>query len=126
MARDETRATRHDGPPSEATQKELYDEILRVAEELRSFGFGNQADRLQRVVQQQQDYVPTLDKLVTELAHPLSWPTRGQAAWLTRKLSEAVGIVEEMVLDAEITGSTDVLAQAKAWLDGIREHNRPR
>lgn len=112
----EDRRTR-EVPAVGSTIREHRDTLQSIADELRSMGAGQQAERIDAVVAKLK--TPTLRGIVAELAHPLVWPTREYALWMAERLTAAGIIICALREDAEITGSRDVIKLANDWLASL-------
>lgn len=60
-----------------------------------------------------------LDEVLASLNHPLALPTPEGAAWLGQCLMRAAAIIDALIEDAEITGSTKAVQDAKAWFADV-------
>lgn len=111
-------ATQDEFPRVDATPSELRAALLKIAAELRMLRhFGNQADRIERIVDMLA--APRLTGILAQIAHPKSWLTREGGMWLAEQVMLAASIVAEMIPDAEITGSDRIVARARAWLEDL-------
>jgi len=99
----------------DATPEEIRRELLHIADEIRRFGIGNQPERIEEVVKRLSP--PRLRGVLNQISHPKTWLTREYALWLAGMLMSAGDLIEELLRDAEITGSERTIEKAREWLD---------
>lgn len=92
-------------------------DLKSISAQLRSVGFGLQADRLDEIAKEL--VIPELPGYLSEIGTPYTWVTPSHARYLAELLSIGADIVRSLMADAEITGSTDTLARARVWLRGL-------
>lgn len=62
-----------------------------------------------------------LRRLVHDLNSPRHWPSPAVAQWLATELIVARRIVRELLGPAEITGDSELITRAQAWLGELDE-----
>lgn len=110
-----SKPTKDELPALGATQGELIAYIEHICYEIRGFGLGRQADRLMAALKAMEP--PTLEGALADLRVDKAWVTRELALWMAERIMEAAEIMNELMEDAEITGSDRALDRARAWLD---------
>ena len=104
-------------PPLDPSLSGLRRELLRVALELRVTGPERCAERIERVAEV---LAPRpLRGIVDELGRPSRWPTPELVSFLADALMEADAVIRRLEADAEITGSDQALAAARAWREKL-------
>lgn len=111
------RPTREEFGDDVSTRAGVVLELRKISDGLRRLGLGVQADQIQRVV----DAIETKRLLpaLADLDHPLTHPTRETVRYIAENLTIAAEIIIELCEDAEITGSTDVVARANKFLETL-------
>jgi hypothetical protein len=109
--------TESEFPRKDATPAELRTLLLRIADELRLLGVGNQADRIERIVGLLE--APALRGELRQIGHPRTFLTPDGARWLAEQVMAAAGLIAELMADAEITGSDRVMERAREWLESM-------
>lgn len=94
--------------------------LLRsLAEEVRMFGLGKQAEILLACADALEP--PKLEGLLAGLDAPRAWPTMETVRWIAEHLQSGILLVRELSDDAEITGSLEILERARAWLRALEQ-----
>lgn len=90
-------------------------QLRKIADALRGFGLGLQADQIMEVVEalKPRELLPVL----ADFDHPRAYPSKETMRWLASKLTEAAEIIAELQADAEITGSTEAFERATTFLN---------
>lgn len=106
--------------------EEIRKRVLDVVERLRRVDaevnqldkimgtLGTLADKLDQLAQNLKP--PDLHDILSEIDAPYAVPN---ARYLAERLTEAIFVVTELMADAEITGSVEAHAKARAWLEKL-------
>lgn len=89
--------------------------LLTIAEDLRKFGLRTHADEIEKFAQSPEDNYD-LESIINAASDPRVWITKEQSIKMAVKINDAAQIIQELILDAEITGSVEILKKARAWL----------
>lgn len=103
--------------PTIGPSTDLRKALLRIADECRLIGGGRQAEQLDQIAERLK--TPKLTGIVSELAHPLVWPTREYALWMAERLTVAAEIMRALRDDAEITGSIKTIEAMREWFESM-------
>lgn len=104
--------------------RQAFSDMAQMARELRSMGLGIQADRLEAIVVELQP--PSFGGILSSLRLPNAWVTPKYVWFLAKRILEGADIIRDLMDDAEITGSSETLERAQAWLELLGVRHEPK